>query len=62
MLESNNLTIGERNMKFTYFKKGDQPPNGYSLIFGFHGGGGCPPEVNDSQFKNHQHLYDKYLP
>lgn len=49
-------------MKFAYFKKGDQPPSGYSLIFGFHGGGGCPAEVNDSQFENHKHLYDKYLP
>jgi hypothetical protein len=30
-------------MKFKYFTFGYKPQNGYTLIFGFHGGGGCPP-------------------
>jgi hypothetical protein len=29
-------------MKFIFKAKGKKPQNGYSLIFGFHGGGGCP--------------------
>jgi hypothetical protein len=41
---------------------GDKPEGGYSLVFGLHGGGGCPSEVNEQQFHNHLHLYDKYLP
>jgi len=28
------------------------------LIFGFHGGGGCPANVNDSQYNNHKNLYN----
>ena len=28
-----------------------------SLVFGLHGGGGCPPQVNDSQWENHKDLY-----
>ena len=45
-------------MRFEYFSIGNQPNNGYSLVFGLHGGGGCAPEVNEGQFKNHLHLYD----
>jgi hypothetical protein len=36
--------------------------DGYRLIFGLHGGGGCPPEINNDQFRNHLNLYDKLLP
>lgn len=49
-------------MRFIYKKKGKRPTNGYTLIFGLHGGGSCPANVNDQQFKNHHALYDKYLP
>lgn len=41
MLNSGSLTLGNRTMKFTYKQKGQRPPKGYLLIFGFHGGGGC---------------------
>ena len=44
------LTLGDKTLKFRYFMKGDRPKNGYSLLFGMHGGGGCPAKVNDSQF------------
>ena len=30
---------------------------GRPLFIGMHGGGGCPAEVNDSQWENHTHLY-----
>ena len=28
-----------------------------ALVFGLHGGGGCSPDVNDSQWENHKSLY-----
>lgn len=62
MLDSGSLTIGDQTMEFTYNIKGDRPPNGYTLIFGFHGGGGCPKKVNDGQYNNHKKLYNKHLP
>ena len=62
MLQSGTLTIDKQTMKFVFKKIGKKPFNGYPLIFGFHGGGGCPPEVNDSQYQNHKNLYDKFLP
>lgn len=49
-------------MKFTYKYFGEKPEDGYALVFGFHGGGGCPQAVNDSQYENHKKLYDKCLP
>lgn len=42
MLQSNQLTINNRTMKFEYKTKGSRPASGYTLIFGLHGGGGCP--------------------
>lgn len=39
MLKSGELTLNGRTMHFIYREKGDKPKNGYSLIFGFHGGG-----------------------
>lgn len=62
MLKSGMLKMNALSMNFTYQTKGQRPPNGYILIFGFHGGGGCPPAVNNSQFNNHKNLYNKFLP
>lgn len=58
ILESGSLTIGDKTMRFQYFVKGDQPQGGYTLFFGFHGGGDCPSELNEDQYNNHLHLYD----
>ena len=44
------LTLGDKTLKFRYFMKGDRPKNGYTLLFGMHGGGGCAASVNDKQF------------
>lgn len=49
-------------MKFQYFRKGGRPDGGYTLVIGLHGGGNCPTEVNDKQYSNHLHLYDRYMP
>lgn len=62
MLQSGQLTRNNRTMKFHYIIKGPKPTDGYPLIFGFHGGGNCPANVNDSQYNNHKELYNKQLP
>jgi hypothetical protein len=36
---------------------GDAPPSGRSLWISLHGGGNCPPEVNDQQWQNQIRLY-----
>lgn len=41
---------------------GPKPPHGYTLFIGMHGGGGCDPEDNEEQYKNHQHLYQDQIP
>lgn len=43
MLQSGQLVINNRTMNFVYKTKGSRPNNGYTLIFGFHGGGGTTP-------------------
>lgn len=62
MLQSGQLTIANRTWKFEYKTKGARPQNGYMLVFGFHGGGGCPASVNDTQYNNHKNLYMNELP
>ena len=49
-------------MKFQHHMIGTQPPNGYALIFGLHGGGNCSTATNDQQYNNHLALYDQFLP
>ena len=61
-IESKAITIGDKTMRFQYFTRGKKPQGGYTLIFGLHGGGGCPADVNDQQHQNHLHLYDEFLP
>jgi len=62
MINERSITLGDKTMNFQYFTKGEKPLGGYTLIFGFHGGGGCPTPVNDQQFQNHLNLYDQQLP
>lgn len=50
ILKSGNLSINNKTMKFTYQTNGPKPPNGYALIFGLHGGGGCEQSANDQQY------------
>ncbi len=49
-------------MRFVYRKKGKRPPNGYILVIGMHGGGSCPPQVNEQQYKNRHSLYGNQIP
>lgn len=62
MLKSGQLTLNGKTMNFVYNTKGQRPPQGYILIFGLHGGGGCPAETNNQQYNNHKHLYEAQLP
>lgn len=41
ILAEKQLTIGDKVMKFDYFCHGAKPKDGYILIIGLHGGGGC---------------------
>lgn len=52
------LTYKEYQMPFYYQVFGEAPADGRSLFISLHGGGGAPPEVNDQQYENQQHLYD----
>lgn len=41
-LKQEQMTIAGRTFRFKQFVKGERPAQGYTLIFGLHGGGGCP--------------------
>lgn len=62
MIKQGNITLQDKTMHFQYNMIGPRPEKGYALIFGLHGGGGCPKEVNDQQYKNHLALYNSCLP
>lgn len=51
------LTNGEYKMKFYYKVFGDKPEDGRAMYISMHGGGGCPPEINDQQWNNQKQLY-----
>jgi len=57
------ITLDDVDMPFAYKVYGDKPPEGHaipegcSLYISMHGGGGTTEEVNDSQWKRHQELY-----
>ncbi len=61
-MQDRQITIGDKTMRFEYFTFGQRPYNGYTLLIGMHGGGGCAKEDNDEQFNNHLHLYDSLIP
>ena len=44
-------------MKFDFIVFGEKPKNGRSLFISMHGGGGAPPKVNESQWRNQMRLY-----
>lgn len=46
-------------MPFYYNKFDPRPADGYALIISMHGGGGAPKALNDSQYGNQKHLYDR---
>lgn len=57
VLNDGQLTIDGHTMKFCYNIKGDKPNEGFPLIIGLHGGGGCCVETNNCQYENHKNMY-----
>jgi len=55
--ENKKIQIDNWEMKFDYRTFGAKPTDGWSLYISLHGGGGAPPQVNDSQWKNQINLY-----
>ena len=51
------LKEGELTMPVFFKTFGDKPEGGRSLWISMHGGGGAPPQVNDSQYENQKKLY-----
>ena len=41
MIQNREITLGDKTMRFTFQMVGPQPKNGYTLLIGMHGGGGC---------------------
>jgi hypothetical protein len=54
---SRSISLEGRSMPFWYKTFGTKPAGGHSLYISLHGGGGAPPEVNDSQWENQKTLY-----
>lgn len=56
-MKSKSISLGGKTMKFDFIVFGEKPKNGRSLFISMHGGGGAPPKVNESQWRNQMRLY-----
>ena len=56
-LDKKIIKAGKHTMRILEKKYGEKPKGGHSLWISMHGGGGAPPQVNDSQWKNQINLY-----
>lgn len=61
-MKGKSIRIGDHTMRFEARKFGKKPPEGWALFLSFHGGGGAPARVNDSQWQNQVRLGDGYQP
>ena len=59
--EQRELKFQDHVMPFYYNVFGEKPEDGRALWLSLHGGGGAPAEVNDQQYNNQKHLYDKTM-
>lgn len=59
--EQRKINFQDHSMPFYYQVFGDKPEGGRALWLLLHGGGGTTPEVNDNQYNNQKHLYDKTM-
>lgn len=58
VLKNKRLTVNGNTMPlFWSYDQSTKPEDGRALFISLHGGGGAPPEVNDGQWRNQQHLY-----
>ena len=56
-MKGKSISLGGKTMKFDFIVFGEKPKNGRSLFISMHGGGGAPPKVNESQWRNQMRLY-----
>jgi transglutaminase-like putative cysteine protease len=56
-LKNNVIVLGDKKMRLLARAFGAEPADGRSLWISMHGGGGAPPQVNDSQWRNQIRLY-----
>jgi hypothetical protein len=63
-LEAKVIVLDGLTMKFEIVRFGptEKPPGGRSLFLSLHGGGGAPPQVNESQWRNQIKLAQGYHP
>ena len=60
--DANVAKAGDKTSPFTVKQVGERPASGrWPLVIAMHGGGGAPPEVNDSQWR-HMQIYYKDHP
>ena len=59
--QQRELNIEGAKMPFYIQRFGKDPNKRCALIISLHGGGGAPKKVNDQQYENQKHLYDKFL-
>jgi len=55
--DSRTVTLDSLTMRLHWQVFGEKPADGRSLYISLHGGGGAPPELNDSQWRNQWRLY-----
>lgn len=63
--EAREIKAVGRTLKFELVRFGTNepaPPDGWPLFISMHGGGGAPPRVNDSQWRNQVRLGQAYAP
>lgn len=56
-LNDHRVAHGQYTCPYVVRAVGPMPENGWPLFIAMHGGGGAPPEVNDSQWRAMQHYY-----
>ena len=56
-IKAQSIQIGDKTLRYLEKAFGNAPEGERSLWISMHGGGGAPPEVNDSQWKNQIRLY-----
>ncbi len=61
-IKAKRITLGKLTMKWDTLSFGTPPKTGRSLFLSMHGGGGAPPEVNESQWVNQIKLGQAYKP
>ena len=56
-MKAKQIKLDTKVMRFDYKLFGKKPATGRNLYISMHGGGGAPPQVNDSQWENQKRLY-----